>query len=276
MNSNTARYDRRVSANEVNHQQLLLDNLDLVERLVRFTARRHHLSFTDAEEFASIVRLKLVENDFAILRKFEGRSLLSTYLTVVIERLCHDFSIARWGKWRPSAAARRQGDVAMLLERLIVRDGATFDEAVGTLQTNHGVRHTRQQLHEILLTLPSRSPRWSGHEQGACIAEAFTDQSHEDRTEVERVSIALSDSIAALSLEEQRILKLRFEQNLTVVEIAAMLDVETRTLYRRLQAVIRALRMSLEARGVSHADIPRLVGHPSFLLRSVLTETPQS
>ena len=120
MNSNTARYDRRVSANEVNHQQLLLDNLDLVERLVRFTARRHHLSFTDAEEFASIVRLKLVENDFAILRKFEGRSLLSTYLTVVIERLCHDFSIARWGKWRPSAAARRQGDVAMLLERSAV------------------------------------------------------------------------------------------------------------------------------------------------------------
>lgn len=267
-------YNVDSSAVVVNHQHLLLENLDLVERLVRFIARRHHLSFTDTEEFASIVRLKLVENDFAILRKFERRSTLSTYLTVVIERLCQDFSIARWGKWRPSAAARRLGEVAMLLERLIVRDGATFDEAVGTLQTNHGVSETRQQLHELFLTLPARSGRWTGHEPPSCgTADAFTDHSHEDRTEVERVSMALSESIAALSAEDQRILKLRFEENLTVAQIAAVLDADIRALYRRLQLVIRGLRASLEARGVSHADIPRLVGHPTLLLRSVLAET---
>ena len=266
----------RSPAGEVNHQQLLLENLDLVERLVRFIARRHHLSFTDTEEFASIVRLKLVENEFAILRKFEGRSALSTYLTVVIERLCQDFSIARWGKWRSSAAARRQGDVAMLLERLIVRDGATFEEAVGTLQTNHGVSQTRQQLHDMFLNLPRRSPRWSGHEPAPCVADSSTDQSHEDRTEVERVSMALSEAVAALDATDQRILKLRFEENLTVVEIAALLDADIRSLYRRLQAVIRELRISLEARGVSHADVPRLVGHPTLLLRSVLAEMPHS
>jgi RNA polymerase sigma factor for flagellar operon FliA len=261
----------------MSQQQLLVENLDLVERLVRFVARRHHLSFSDAEEFASVVRLRLVENDFAILRKFEGRSLLSTYLTVVIERLCQDFSIARWGKWRPSAAARRGGEVAVLLERLIVRDGATFDEAVGTLQTNHGVSETRQQLHEILLTLPTRSARWNVHDPAPPPnVDAFTDQSHEDGSEVERVSRALSHAIAALSSEDQRILRLRFEESLTVVEIAAVLDVETRALYRRLQSVIRALRASLEAQGVGHADIPRLVGHPTLLLRSVLAETPQS
>jgi RNA polymerase sigma factor for flagellar operon FliA len=267
---------RGSSAVEVDQQQLLLQNLDLVERLVRFIARRHHLSFTDTEEFASVVRLKLVENEFAILRKFEGRSALSTYLTVVIERLCQDFSIACWGKWRPSAAARRQGDVAMLLERLIVRDGATFDEAVGTLQTNHRVSETRQQLHDMLLTLPARSARWSGHEPPVCVADSFTDHSHEDSTEVERVSIALSECIAALHPEDQRILKLRFEENLTVVEIAAVLDVDIRSLYRRLQTVIRMLRTSLEARGVRHADILRLVGHPTLLLRSVLAEMSPS
>jgi RNA polymerase sigma factor (sigma-70 family) len=263
----------------VKHHQLLLDNLDLIERLVRFVARRHHLSFSDTEEFASIVRLKLVENDFAVLRKFEGRSTLGTYLTVVIERLCQDFSIALWGKWRPSAAARRLGEVAILLERMVVRDGVTFDEAVGTLQTNHGVNETRDQLREILLMLPARSARWNGSRGPAAEsgADGFADPSfrwQEDETDAERVSVALAEAIAALSSEDQLILKLRFEGNRSVAEISEELGIETRVLYRRLQLLMRGLRSSLEALGVSHGDILTLVGHPTMLLRSVLATPP--
>ena len=262
------------------HKQLLLANLDLIERLVRFVARRHHLSFGDTEEFASIVRLKLVENDFAILRKFEGRSTLSTYLTVVIDRLYQDFSIARWGKWRPSAQARRLGEVAILLERMIVRDGATFDESVGTLQTNHGVSETREQLRQMLLALPARGARW-GTARGQTADNAhdgFADpsfRSQEDQTEAERVSVALAEAVAALSADDQRILKLRFEDNRTIAEISAILRLETRGLYRRVQSLMRGLRSSLEAHGVSHGDILTLVGHPTTLLRSVLAEMPR-
>lgn len=259
------------------YQQLLLENLDLIERLVRFIGRRHHLSSADTEEFASTVRLKLVENDFAILRKFEGRSTLATYLTVVVERLCQDYSIARWGKWRPSAAARRIGDVAIMLERMVVRDGATFDEAVGILQTNHGITETREQLREMFLALPVRMARW--HTAGAApepAADGFADpsfRSHEDETEAERVSAALSEAVAALAPEDQRILKLRFEEGLTVTDISAILSIDSRLLYRRLQSIIRALRESLEARGVRHTDVLDLVGHPTMLLRNVLAET---
>jgi RNA polymerase sigma factor (sigma-70 family) len=264
----------------VEHHQLLLENLALIERLVRFIARRHHLCVNDTEEFAGIVRLKLVEHEFAVLRKFEGRSTLGTYLTVVIERLCQDFSIAQWGKWRPSAAARRLGEVAILLERMMVRDGATIDEAVGTLQTNHGVTETREQLREIFLALPPRSARWSGSRGAAAETtnDGFADpsfRSSEDETEAERVSVALAEAVAALSREDQRILRLRFEENLTIADISEQLQIDTRVLYRRVQSLMRGLRSSLEALGVSHGDIFTLVGHPTMLLRSVLAETPE-
>lgn len=49
-------------------------------------ARSVVLSPTDVEDVASEIFLGLLENDFATLRKFEGRSSLSYYLTVVARR----------------------------------------------------------------------------------------------------------------------------------------------------------------------------------------------
>ena len=70
--------------------QFLAEHYGLVLRLVRSVARRRRLSADDAEELRSLVLLKLVENDFAVGRKFEGRSSLATYLTKVIWRVWLD------------------------------------------------------------------------------------------------------------------------------------------------------------------------------------------
>ena len=40
-----------------------------------------------------------------VLRKFEVRSSLRTYLTVVVNRMYIDGRVKQWGKWRPSAIA---------------------------------------------------------------------------------------------------------------------------------------------------------------------------
>jgi hypothetical protein len=55
-------------------EEVLVSHLDLIERLIAFTVRRHGLVRVEAEEFASTVKLKLVEDDFAVLRSFERRS----------------------------------------------------------------------------------------------------------------------------------------------------------------------------------------------------------
>ena len=65
---------------------LLEANLDLIERVIRFTARRQRLDESELEEFASIVKLKLIENDYAVIRKFQGRSHLATFITIVVNQ----------------------------------------------------------------------------------------------------------------------------------------------------------------------------------------------
>src|SRR5438045_4333623 len=63
-----------------------------------------------------------------------------------------------WGKWRPSAEAKRLGEKAITLERLLTRDGFSYGEALETLTT--GTRaFTREEVEAIYLRLPERQPR---------------------------------------------------------------------------------------------------------------------
>ncbi|MSO61184.1 MAG: hypothetical protein EXQ50_03690 [Acidobacteria bacterium] len=62
----------------VDYQRLLLEHLPLIDHIVRTTGRRSHLSAGEQEDFAGFVRLRLIEDDYAILRKFQNRSALQT------------------------------------------------------------------------------------------------------------------------------------------------------------------------------------------------------
>src|SRR5687768_799893 len=116
-----------------------MQNLALIERAVGFACRRYRFDRTDAEELASIVNLKLVDNDYAVLRTFRERSRFSTWISIVVQRMALDYRTAGWGKWRASAAAKRLGPVAVELEQLLVRDGRTLAEAHSILTAKHGV-----------------------------------------------------------------------------------------------------------------------------------------
>ena len=90
-------------------EALFLANLPVIDSVVRHVCRRHHLSAAEADDFGSEVRLHIIERNYEILRKFEGRSSLRTYLAVVVQRLFLDYRNRIWGKWRPSAEAQRRG-----------------------------------------------------------------------------------------------------------------------------------------------------------------------
>ena len=61
-------------------RELLLANLDRIHELVQFLARRYRMAPDEVEELEAYVRLRLIDNDFQILRTFEGRSAIGTYL----------------------------------------------------------------------------------------------------------------------------------------------------------------------------------------------------
>jgi RNA polymerase sigma-70 factor (ECF subfamily) len=58
-------------------------------------ARSRLLSSEDVEDIAAEVLLKIVDNDYAVLRKFKGISSLPTYLTVIARRTCVNELIKR-------------------------------------------------------------------------------------------------------------------------------------------------------------------------------------
>ena len=97
----------------MNWETFFLDNLSLIERVIAFVCRKYGLSGADAEDFASASKLKIIEDDYAVLRKFEQKCSLATYLTIVIQRHYLDQMIRERGKWRPSMRARQGGDAAI-------------------------------------------------------------------------------------------------------------------------------------------------------------------
>src|SRR5690349_21220014 len=110
-------------------EDLFLAHLPHIDKVVNHLCRRYHFQTDEAQDFRSSVYERLVEDDYAVFRKFQGRSSLNTYLTIVISNMLKDYLNRLLGKWRPSAEAERMGPIAVLLEQLLVRDGHTFDEA---------------------------------------------------------------------------------------------------------------------------------------------------
>jgi RNA polymerase sigma factor (sigma-70 family) len=231
-------------------EQVFLTNLPTIESLVQMVARQQRMSWAEAEEFASIVRLRLIENDYAILRKFRGGSSLRTYLTVVIARQALDYRDACWGRWRPTRAARRLGRAAVTLEKLIVRDGLTPEEAWRTLGDVSGVADAgalrafaaglQPRLRRHYVSIDDLEERHGG----------ATDPEVDNVMRDHRVAEALAGALRTLPPADSRLLRLRFSEGLSISSIARSEGIDQASLYRRVAALLRRLRRVLEAHGI--------------------------
>lgn len=245
--------------------QVFLDELPLIEGVIRHIAYRHHLSADERDEFASLVKLRCIEHDYAVLRRFEGRSSLRTYLTTVITRLFLDERVKAWGKWRPSAEARRLGPVAIALERLLTRDQLTLAEAIGQLTTGRG-DVSDADLHALAARLPTRTPRRVVGEDVLTTVPSDGPSPEETVGRAEGAAArfdawaVLHEAMLALEPRERLILRLRYEQGCTVAQIAQVLQVAQKPMYRQLDRLLARLRDVLSSRGVSPAMVRELVG----------------
>ena len=115
-------------------EEFYRQHLTVIGQVALSVCRRNGVDDHDAEDFASDIRLKLCDDDYAVIRKFQGKSSFTTYLTVVINKAFLDYRRRIWGKWTPSSQAKRLGTVAILLEQLVYRDNCTFDAACRILQ----------------------------------------------------------------------------------------------------------------------------------------------
>ena len=258
----------------VDYQRLLLDHLNLIDQIVQTTGRRRHLS-AEREDFAGFVRLRLIEDDYAVLRKFQHRSSLRTYLVAVIERMSLDFHVERWGRWRPSAVADRLGPVAVLLERLVTREGYTLNEAIEIVQTSHASELSPRELRDIWAQLPARIKTTEvGEEAAAAVPSTQTAESSVEDAErlvnVERLERTLQLAFATIPAQDRVLVALRYDQELSIVEIARLTGSSVPTLHRRLDRTIKDLRRALTASGFDPREVAGLIGHASITLSPLL------
>src|ERR1043165_4828090 len=138
--------------------ELFRANLALIDRVIARICAKNRVLGADADDFASEVRLELMANDYAILRSWEGRSSLPTFLTIVVQRLLINARVRARGRWHASQEAQRMGRAAVELERLVQRDGRSLDEAIPIVQSvEPGL--TPGDVTAMAERLPQRSPR---------------------------------------------------------------------------------------------------------------------
>jgi RNA polymerase sigma factor for flagellar operon FliA len=245
---------------------LLVAHLGWIERVAAALCRRHALDPDEADDFASWAKARLVEDDYAVLRKFRGESALTTYLTVVLNMFYRDYRVSRWGRWRPSAAARRRGPLAMKVETLVYRDGYHWSQAAALLQQRGEANLSDREVAALLAQLPSGT-RGRPMEVGAeplATAPARTQADDtllagEAQAEREATRAALQRAMAGLDDEDRRIVEMRFWKGATVADIARVLGLDQKPLYRRLERIFRHLRTNLEAQGISADQVRELI-----------------
>lgn len=235
-------------------EPLFLSQLGWIDRAAGAVCRRHGLAREDTEDFASWAKLKLIENDYAVFRKFRGESAITTYLAVVIAMLFRDYRTQRWGRWRPSAAARRWGPLAVRLETLVYRDQLPLEQAAELLRTTGQTDLPDRELARLLAELPPRGrlrPIQVGSDplDDAPAADRADDLVAAGEAETGRTMV--NEVLQRLPAEDRLMLRMHFWEGLSVAQIARGLSVPQKPLYRRMDRALAELRSYLEESGVS-------------------------
>jgi RNA polymerase sigma factor (sigma-70 family) len=247
----------------VSREQLFVTELALIERVIAWVCARRCLRGADAEDFASTVKLRLIENDYEILSRFEGRSSLKTYVTAVVHRLYIDYQTQRFGKWRPSAEARRLGTVALRLESLLYRDGLSFDEASSVLRSDLETAESREALYALSLKLPHRSrhrPEPSEQQEPADMTDGlYVVEQNERRALAAKTFVALRRALRGLAPRDRIVLRMHVEDGFSMADVSRSLGEDQKALYRRRDALFKQLRLDLQAQGIHCGDARELL-----------------
>lgn len=242
--------------------EVLQANLPLVEGIVERACRRARVYGADVDDFASTVKLKLVEDDYAVLRNWQGRSSLATYLRIVVERWLANETIRDHGRWHPSTEAVRMGAAGVLLESLVRRDKRTLDDALPLVRAIDEAL-TRDDLERMLLRMPERKPRARATDLEDAPPDALATRESADapllRSEARQMSLraarAIRDVLGALNVEDRMIIRFRFASGMSIADVSRMLRLPQRPLYRRIESLLDRLRTRLKSEGIDADDV---------------------
>jgi RNA polymerase sigma factor (sigma-70 family) len=211
---------------------------------------------------------RLCRNGFRRLLKFkpEGSASFTTWLRVVARNLCFDWHRSQSGRPRPFKSVHRLSPLELeIYEARIVR-GASQEETLHGLELRFpklGVPELSEIEGRLQASLSSRQ-QWilatrQRREVGPAVAVADeegeplgidvvdTRPSQETWLAEQQMQAQLQSSLLSLPAQELLLLRLRFEQELSLDEIARLCGLQdAQRVHRTLAAVLKKLRKTME------------------------------
>jgi RNA polymerase sigma factor (sigma-70 family) len=246
-------------------EELFHQSLKALPLILRGLGRVKRLSREEVEDLGSDIKVKLLEDDYGVLRLWDGRSCLKSYLAIVVYNIWHDRVRGEKGRVRVSAAAKELGPPAPELEELLGRQGLTFNEAYETIKPRFPDL-SRSKAEEIEAQI---NPRPGRHFENEDVAARLPDPEPTGYEHLEQQE-KLAKKRKALDLMHRRLLELPEQDSILLVRahaegvkfarIARSLGIDQKPLYRRNERLLTMLRTDLEEAGIRWEDVSEVLG----------------
>lgn len=205
---------------------------------------------------------QLSDNAFRRLRSFRpnGPAQFGTWLTAVVTNLCIDWRRKLHGRYRPAAAIARLPELDQFIHRLIYMRGMTRQQCLRVLEPRFpGL--TDEKLSEInarLFSLLTSGQRWQmgARARGSISIDAASTVDQEEAplhledpgpgpealAQAAQEYSQLEAAMARLEPRQRLLLRLRFQQDLTLEEVARLTRIpDPYRANREIQAALAAL-----------------------------------
>jgi len=232
--------------------------LDRYSSLIRHVVRRHQDGYEQATECFDYVCGALSDNRFHRLRSFrpDGPARFSTWLRAVVSNLCHDWRRTQRGRVRPFRAVSRLPPLDQAVYQYVYVRGMSRAECLESLvpQFPGLTPEAVAQISARLFSLLTPQQRWqlsnrthSGNRSAVGIASGDDDQASAEPGPDDLVGELqerqqVQDALRLLSPDQRLLLRLRYEQGLTLAEVARLTNQpDPFRANRRIQAALDAL-----------------------------------
>jgi RNA polymerase sigma factor (sigma-70 family) len=223
--------------------------------------RRFEPNADDASDCFQFVCEQLVRNSFRRLRAFQpdGPAMFSTWLRAVVRNLCLDWHRKRFGRRRIFRSITRLSDLDQEIFRCVHEGGASPHEAVVVLAprfpklTLDIVSEAIERINKALNTnqrwllrarsLAARLNRPESEETRRTFEPSDSQPDPEARVILEEKRAIAIQALGRLTKREKLLMRLRFEEELTLEQIATLLDLgNAQRVDRQINEILSKLR----------------------------------
>jgi RNA polymerase sigma factor (sigma-70 family) len=241
--------------------------LEAFAPLIHQVIRCHDRNVDDSADCFLFVCQQLAQKRFRRLRRFRegGPASFPTWLRAVVRHLCLDWRRKRFGRFRVFRSVSRLPSLEQDVFRCVYARGMSLDETYLTLHPRYPTL-SAQQLEDSLETVRQAL---TPHQRGLVeskrrlvvpIQNDPIDLDHQVHPIADPEAVACSEeqrrnlkrALSRLSGSDRLILRLRYEQDLTLEKVAGLMELgNAQSADRRIRKVLAFLRSELIEPGKS-------------------------